>query len=73
MAERSEGGEMLWAESGRERESKSGKIRMCAKYIVALYIVAQALHEHICTGVRAELTFPTIDAAISTDKICGSL
>jgi hypothetical protein len=46
---------------------------MWAKYIAAQYIVAQALHEHICTGVRAELTFPTIDAAISTDKICGSL
>jgi hypothetical protein len=75
MAERSEwpDGEMLWAESGRESKSRSGKMRMWAKYIVALYIVAQALHEHICTGVRAELTFPTIDAAISTDKICGSL
>jgi hypothetical protein len=71
MAERSEwpeGGEMLWAESGRESKSRSGKMRMWAKYIVA-----RALHEHICTGVRAELTFPTIDAAISTDKICGSL
>ena len=64
---------MLWAESGSESKSRNGKMRMWAKYIVAQYIVAQALHEHICTGVRAELTFPTIDAAISTDKICESL
>src|ERR1700735_1555554 len=45
-------------------------MRMWAKYIPA-----QALQEHICTGDRAELTFPTIEAAISTDKMykCLSL
>jgi hypothetical protein len=55
---------MFWAESGSESKSRSDKMRMWAKYIVA-----QGLHEQICTGGRAELAFPTIEAAISTDKM----
>jgi hypothetical protein len=71
MAERSEwpeAGEMLWAERDIDIKSRSDKMRMWAKYIAA-----QALHGYICTRGRAELTFPTIDATISTDKMCECL
>jgi hypothetical protein len=64
LSEWPEAGEMLWAERDIDIKSRSGRVRMWAKYIAA-----QALHGHICTGGRAELTFPTIDATISTDKM----